>query len=84
MAEFRLRTPIVCVSLGRRDGLVQHLDARNQATERVWTGHAAAWIKEGIVRMTITLPRAESRLGVPLYTWPKSPRHPLAMLPAAE
>jgi NADH dehydrogenase FAD-containing subunit len=83
-AAFRLRTPIACVSLGRRDGLVQHLDAQNMPTERVWTGRAAAWIKEGIVRMTIALPRAESRLRAPLYVWPKSPQHPLTMLPAPE
>ncbi len=80
-ADFRLRSPIVCVSLGRRDGLVQHYDARDRPTERVWTGRTAAWIKERIVRMTITLPRAESRLGVTLYRWMKSPpERPVALL----
>ncbi|MEV6602628.1 FAD-dependent oxidoreductase [Kutzneria sp. NPDC051319] len=47
---FGYRYHIQCISLGRRDGLVQVVDALDRPKERVITGRVGALIKEGIVR----------------------------------
>ncbi|WP_067830680.1 NAD(P)/FAD-dependent oxidoreductase [Nocardia inohanensis] len=39
-----------CISLGRRDAVVQRVRADDSPTDRVFTGRPAVWIKEGIVR----------------------------------
>lgn len=70
---FSMHTPFLCVSLGRRDGIVQHLGDMDVATRRYWTGRRAAWLKERILRATLWLPRAEGRLHMPLYRWLGAP-----------
>lgn len=68
---------IQCISLGRRRGLVQRVDARDQPLERIVTGRAAALIKELICRsVTGSLRIARRWSGV--YQWPKG----IAALPA--
>jgi len=52
--------PLYCVSLGRRDALVQ-TTVRGAPTGRVLTGRVAAWIKELICRATVFLPYLERR-----------------------
>ncbi|MFE9745615.1 NAD(P)/FAD-dependent oxidoreductase [Saccharothrix saharensis] len=47
--QYRIR----CISLGRRDGLIQFVDADDTAKERVLTGRAAAWTKELVVRSAL-------------------------------
>ncbi|QFU90846.1 NAD(P)/FAD-dependent oxidoreductase [Amycolatopsis sp. YIM 10] len=42
-----------CISLGRRDGLIQFVRADDSPIERVLTGRAAALYKETVVRATI-------------------------------
>lgn len=59
-----------CVSLGRRDGLVQFVDAQDRPAERIVTGQGAAVVKELICRMTLESVRGELRTGLPLYVWP--------------
>ncbi|MEW9546955.1 NAD(P)/FAD-dependent oxidoreductase [Nonomuraea sp. NPDC050783] len=49
----RLKYMLQCVSLGRRDGLVQPTHPDDRPRERVITGRAAALVKESIVRSTI-------------------------------
>ncbi|WP_243742485.1 NAD(P)/FAD-dependent oxidoreductase [Actinorugispora endophytica] len=49
-APFRFRYYAQCVSLGRRDGLIQFVDADDTARESVLTGRAAARVKEAVVR----------------------------------
>ncbi|KOX19545.1 oxidoreductase [Saccharothrix sp. NRRL B-16348] len=49
--DFRYR--IRCVSLGRRDGLIQFVDADDNPKERVLTGRAAALTKELVVRSAL-------------------------------
>ena len=44
------RYHIRCISLGRRDGLIQFVDADDTPVERVLTGRPAAWTKELVVR----------------------------------
>jgi NADH dehydrogenase FAD-containing subunit len=47
---FGYRYYLQCVSLGRKDGLVQLVDAMDRPKRTVVTGRVAALIKEGIVR----------------------------------
>ncbi|MFI5780955.1 NAD(P)/FAD-dependent oxidoreductase [Nocardia sp. NPDC051570] len=46
----RFRYHFQCLSLGRRDGVIQFLRPDDTPTPRVLTGRPAAWVKEGIVR----------------------------------
>jgi NADH dehydrogenase len=46
-----------CVSVGRRDALIQFVRADDSPVEAVLTGRIGAWYKEGIVRGTIMLQR---------------------------
>ncbi|NJQ03641.1 NAD(P)/FAD-dependent oxidoreductase [Streptomyces zingiberis] len=50
-----------CVSLGRRDGLVQFLHPDDRPRERVITGRGAARFKEEVVRTTVRTLRLASR-----------------------
>ncbi|MFI9384231.1 NAD(P)/FAD-dependent oxidoreductase [Kutzneria sp. NPDC052558] len=47
---FSYRYFLQCISLGRKDGLVQLVDAHDRPKETVITGRVAALVKEGIVR----------------------------------
>jgi NADH dehydrogenase len=47
---FGYRYYLQCISLGRKDGLVQLVDARDRPKETVITGRLGALVKEGIVR----------------------------------
>ncbi|QYC38700.1 NADH dehydrogenase-like protein YjlD [Nonomuraea coxensis DSM 45129] len=49
----RLRYLLRCLSLGRRDGLVQFTQPNDRPRPAVVTGRAAAVVKEGIVRGTV-------------------------------
>ena len=48
--ELRFRYYFQCISLGRRDGLIQFLHADDSPGRTVLTGRTAAWFKEQIVR----------------------------------
>jgi NADH dehydrogenase len=43
----------LCISLGRKDGLVQQIDRDGKPHERVLTGRLAAMVKEGVLRGTL-------------------------------
>jgi NADH dehydrogenase FAD-containing subunit len=58
-----------CVSLGRRDGVVQFTDPDDRPTGRVLTGRAAAFMKERICSMTSTVVDWETRRGIHAYRW---------------
>ncbi|MGQ4597024.1 FAD-dependent oxidoreductase [Nocardia sp. R6R-6] len=49
--EFRFRYVLQCLSLGRRDGVVQVVRADDAPARTVLTGRTAAWVKERIVRV---------------------------------
>ncbi|MEU4762727.1 FAD-dependent oxidoreductase [Actinosynnema sp. NPDC023794] len=51
--QYRIR----CISLGRRDGLIQFVDADDRPRERVLTGRAAAITKELVVRTALMFQR---------------------------
>ncbi|HEY0739437.1 MAG TPA: FAD-dependent oxidoreductase [Herpetosiphonaceae bacterium] len=62
-----------CISLGRRDALVQWVTPDDQPRASVWTNRRARYTKEAICRATFIVVSQELRLGLPLYSWPKSP-----------
>ena len=68
---FRFAYKIRCISLGRRDGLVQHVDEHDHAVSQVWTGRAAATLKEIVCRSTVFSIRGEGRFRIPFYRWPQ-------------
>lgn len=80
--RFRFAFVTQCISLGRRDGLVQVVDAEDRPTPRIWRGRKARWIKESVCRYTLWMIRAERR-GVPLFHWPQPPRDRVPALAAA-
>lgn len=65
---------IRCVSLGRKDGLVQFTAADDAPVDKVWTRRAAAIVKEMICQMTYWVMRGELRLGIRLYRWSGPPK----------
>ncbi|MGV9971304.1 NAD(P)/FAD-dependent oxidoreductase [Nocardia beijingensis] len=48
--ELRFRYVLQCISLGRKDGVVQAVHADDAPARTVLTGRTAAWVKERIVR----------------------------------
>ncbi|WAP54091.1 NAD(P)/FAD-dependent oxidoreductase [Streptomyces sp. S465] len=57
----RFRSWMQCVSLGRRDGLIQLVRADDSARERVLRGGPAARVKEQVVRSTVSALRLAAR-----------------------
>jgi NADH dehydrogenase len=57
-----------CISLGRRDGLVQPLRRDGTPTDWVLTGRLGAWLKEAVCRFVSRMLAAE-RAGLCLYRW---------------
>ena len=47
---FRFGYLVQCISLGRKEGLVQRVDTNDRAQERIMTGKPAVWLKELICR----------------------------------
>lgn len=58
-----------CVSLGRREGVVQFTDAMDRPTERVLKRRGGALVKELICQMTFMNVRDELRTRLPLCMW---------------
>jgi NADH dehydrogenase FAD-containing subunit len=65
---FRFRDTLLCISLGRRDALIQFLAPDGRPRDNVWTGRRAAWVKELICRFTNWSLRGEAR-GLFHYRW---------------
>jgi len=63
--------PFFCVSLGRRDGLIQMAARDGSMTGRVLTHRRGAWFKEFICRSTLWALKME-RLGISGIQWVKS------------
>lgn len=64
-----------CISLGRRDGLIQFVQGDDTPRDRIITGRAAAWYKEQVCRFTVWSLAGERR-------WAGSYRWPHARTPA--
>ena len=67
---FRFAFAIRCISLGRRDALIQFVNADDTPRDRIMTGRRAAWVKEFICRYVMMSIRLE-RVGLH-YSWPKT------------
>lgn len=76
---FSYADPGCCVSLGRRDGIFQFMDASGRPRERALTGRLGAWVKEQVCRFTVLSLRAEQK-GLFAYRWRRASRR---ALPAA-
>jgi len=63
--------PFFCVSLGRRDGLIQMAARDGSMTGRVLTQRRGAWFKEFICRSTLWALKME-RLGISGIQWVRS------------
>ncbi|MEU4323662.1 NAD(P)/FAD-dependent oxidoreductase [Nonomuraea dietziae] len=79
---FRFRYLIQCVSLGRRDGVIQTVRHDDSPLDLVLTGRVAAWVKEQVCRFTLGSLRLERRRPG-TYLWPKgSARSSAAQVPS--
>lgn len=58
-----------CISLGRKEALVQFVTGDDRPLPKIWTGRRAVWVKELICRMTLFVVRWEVRTGWRLYPW---------------
>jgi NADH dehydrogenase FAD-containing subunit len=76
LAPFDLRDTGYCISLGRRDGVIE-----SKALGAVWTGRLAAFVKEQIVRFTVASLRWEAA-GRLRYRWVRTGHAPRALPPA--
>ncbi len=65
--------PFFCVSLGRRDGLIQMAADDGSMTGRVLTNRRGAWFKEFICRSTIWALKME-RIGISGVQWVRGRR----------
>lgn len=73
-----------CISLGRKDGLIQFVTKTDKATSRIITGRMGAFVKELICRYTIISMRAEKISHLLRYRWPRSGRSPQSIQQAVE
>ncbi|MDO5662462.1 MAG: FAD-dependent oxidoreductase [Brachybacterium sp.] len=64
-APFRFGYVARCISLGRRDGLIQFVAADDTPTARAWSGRPAALAKELVCRLATAAPTRLSGT----YTW---------------
>ncbi|QOD45214.1 FAD-dependent oxidoreductase [Clavibacter zhangzhiyongii] len=61
-----------CLSLGRRDGLIQAVTADDRPRRLALTGRPAALVKEAVCRQTLRWLRGEAHRGGS-YSWPRGP-----------
>jgi NADH dehydrogenase FAD-containing subunit len=75
---FDMATPFYCVSLGRRDGLIQFPDRWGRPRGKVLVGRAAAWWKECVSRSTWWALQLEAR-GLQAVRWARTGYAPQAL-----
>lgn len=71
--SFDLGLPLHCVSLGRRDGLIQWPDRSGGLAGRVLTGRPGAWVKEAVCWGTWLSLLWEAQ-GIPAIQWKRTGR----------
>jgi NADH dehydrogenase FAD-containing subunit len=75
--RFDWRHPGICLSLGRRDGMIQLVRVDSSPSGFRLTGRIAAWVKERVCRFVVGAYRFERRgLG---YRWLTTGRAPLML-----
>lgn len=70
---FHMKFFVRCISLGRKDALVQHVSADDVPRESIWTRRPATLLKETICRGTFLTVYHELRWGLHLFPAPKPP-----------
>ena len=70
---FSFRYLVQCVSLGRRDAVIQPVHADDSPHRTALTGRPAAWVKERVCRFTVGSLRSLRR-HPDAYWWPKADR----------
>lgn len=70
-SEFQFQFFGRCVSLGRKNGLIQLTYGDDSPRDWILTGKLAAWIKERVNRFTLFSLRMEKLLPFRFYVWPK-------------
>lgn len=68
---FRFAYAMQCISLGRKQGLIQFVNPDDSPKEKVFRGKTAVFVKEFICRFTIWGLKLEKRLPGS-YAWPKA------------
>ncbi|GAA2625500.1 FAD-dependent oxidoreductase [Actinomadura fulvescens] len=71
--DFRFRYFIQCISLGRRDGVIQAVRSDDSPIELILPGRLGALVKELVCRFTVASLRLERRFPGS-YVWPKGSR----------
>jgi NADH:ubiquinone reductase (H+-translocating) len=61
-----------CVSLGRKKGIIQMVNADDSPIERIIKGKKAAFIKELVCKFTMLAMKSENKIPFRVYNWPKS------------
>lgn len=69
-SPFRFAYQVQCISLGRRDAVLQFVDPYDAPVDRTVRGRLGAIAKELICRYTVLVLKAELR-GIRAITWPK-------------
>jgi NADH dehydrogenase FAD-containing subunit len=73
---FNFRYSLLCISLGRSDGLVHVVTPEDVPTERIFTGRVGAWIKGIVVWSTVFAMKMErwfpGSLPIPVYPQKKA------------
>lgn len=69
---FSLGYVIRCVSLGRKYGLIQHLNPDDTPKQSFWKGRVGAVVKELICKFTVFSFKAEKYFD--FYNWPAGPK----------
>ena len=82
LAPFGFGFAAQCVSLGRKQGILQYVGSDDSPLERFHSGWLGARLKETICRYTTTMLAVE-RILPGTYTWPKR-RVPLGLRSAHE
>lgn len=75
LERFDYAIPFHCVSLGRKDGLIQFPDKQGRLLGRAVTGRWGAWIKETVCKSTYWSVFLEAR-GLPVVRWLKTGHAP--------
>ena len=80
--RFSIRPPGFCISLGRRDAVIQPYGADERPTSTIYTGRLGAFIKESICRYTLRTVRM-TRHWAGVYHWFKRVQPSPRELPAS-
>lgn len=68
---FQFAYTFKCISLGRKNGLIQFTNQDDSPTRKNLTGWLAVFFKESICKMTMVVLKLENYIGMNVYDFPK-------------